>query len=246
MTYCISDIHGEYDKFIELLDKINIRDTDTLYILGDILDRGPHPIKTLLKIMDMPNAVCLVGNHELMARECLEFFYDEVTEDRLESLSDEMVENLMIWLYNGSKTTTDEFTELDLETKKRIVDFLKNLPAYKQVSVGEKEFILVHAGLGEYPGKKNMEAYPLSELVWTRANYNIAYFEDKFVVSGHTPTQSIKESDNPGYIFRKNNHIAIDCGACYPKGRLAAICLDTDEEFYSSENTQNEINNDQN
>ena len=123
LTYCISDIHGEYDKFTELLDKIDLRDTDTLFILGDILDRGPHPVRTLLKIMDMPNAVCLVGNHELMARECLEFFYDEVTEDRLESLSDEMVENLMIWLYNGSKTTTDEFTELDLETKMRIVEY---------------------------------------------------------------------------------------------------------------------------
>ena len=123
MTYCISDIHGEYDKFTELLDKIDLRDTDTLYILGDILDRGPHPIRTLLKVMEMPNVVCLLGNHELMARECLEFFYDEVTEDRLESLDDEMVENLMIWLYNGSKTTTDEFTELDLETKMRIVEY---------------------------------------------------------------------------------------------------------------------------
>ena len=36
-----------------------------------------------------------------------------------------------------------------------------------------------------------------------------------------------------GYIYRKNNHIAIDCGACFPGGRLAAICLDTGEEFYS-------------
>jgi serine/threonine protein phosphatase 1 len=53
-TYVISDIHGEYDKFMELLDKIKLRETDTLYILGDILDRGPHPIKTLLKLMDMP------------------------------------------------------------------------------------------------------------------------------------------------------------------------------------------------
>ena len=52
-TYVISDIHGEYDKFVELLDKIKLQDTDTLYILGDILDRGPHPIKTLLKIMNM-------------------------------------------------------------------------------------------------------------------------------------------------------------------------------------------------
>lgn len=53
-TYVISDIHGMYNKFIELLNKIKLKDTDTLYILGDVLDRGPDPIKTLLKIMSMP------------------------------------------------------------------------------------------------------------------------------------------------------------------------------------------------
>lgn len=55
----MSDIHGEYDKFMELLDKIKLKETDTLYILGDILDRGPHPIKTLRKLMDMPNVICI-------------------------------------------------------------------------------------------------------------------------------------------------------------------------------------------
>lgn len=58
-TYVISDIHGEYDKFMELLDKIKLKETDTLYILGDILDWGPHPIKTLRKLMDMPNVICI-------------------------------------------------------------------------------------------------------------------------------------------------------------------------------------------
>lgn len=71
-TYVISDIHGQYNMFIELLDKIDLKDTDTLYILGDVLDRGPHPIKTIRKLMEMPNAICLVGNHEFMAMKCLE------------------------------------------------------------------------------------------------------------------------------------------------------------------------------
>lgn len=48
-TYVISDIHGQYKMFLDLLDKIKLKDTDTLYILGDILDRGPHPIKALIK-----------------------------------------------------------------------------------------------------------------------------------------------------------------------------------------------------
>ena len=51
---------------------------DTLYILGDVLDRGPHPIKTIRKLMEMPNAICLVGNHEFMAMKCLEFLMKKI------------------------------------------------------------------------------------------------------------------------------------------------------------------------
>ena len=77
-TYVISDIHGQYDMFMELLDKIKLKKTDTLYVLGDVLDRGPHPIKTLRKLMEMSNAICMVGNHELMALEGLEFLMSDI------------------------------------------------------------------------------------------------------------------------------------------------------------------------
>ena len=72
-TYVISDIHGQYDMFMDLLEKISLQDSDTLYILGDILDRGPHPVKTLRKLMLMPNVICIVCNHELMALESMKF-----------------------------------------------------------------------------------------------------------------------------------------------------------------------------
>ena len=31
-TYVISDIHGEYERFMELLEEIELKDTDTLYV----------------------------------------------------------------------------------------------------------------------------------------------------------------------------------------------------------------------
>ena len=94
-TYVVSDIHGEYDLFAGLLEKIRLKEDDSLYILGDILDRGPHPIRTLLKVMEMPNAICLAGNHELMAIECLEFLMTEITEKSIEELAEKMVDNLL-------------------------------------------------------------------------------------------------------------------------------------------------------
>ena len=44
MIYVISDLHGCYDKYIKMLEKINFGDNDYLYILGDIVDRGPDGI----------------------------------------------------------------------------------------------------------------------------------------------------------------------------------------------------------
>ena len=233
-AYVISDIHGQYDKFMELLDKINLKETDTLYILGDVLDRGPHPIKTLRKLMEMDNVICIVGNHELMSIECLEFLMKEVTDLSLEELDDEMLDNLVTWQYNGSKTTIDEFSQLDLVTKQDVLDYIKEFLVYEQITVNDQDYLLVHAGLGNYSPEKDIEDYSLHDLIWARADYDTKYFEDTIVVTGHTPTQYIEDNSKPGYIYRKNNHIAIDCGASIPGGRLAAICLDTGEEYYST------------
>ena len=91
---------------------------------------------------------------------------------------------------------------------------------------------MVHAGLGNFSPQKDIEEYSLHDLVWERADYEKCYFEDMYVVSGHTPTQLIEENPRPGFIYQKNHHIASECGACFPDGRLAAFCLDTGEEFY--------------
>ena len=62
--------------------------------------------------------------------------------------------------------------------------------------------------------------------------YDIQYFEDTYVVTGHTPTQGIMGNPRPGYVYRENHHIAIDCGCNRRNGRLAAVCLDTGREYY--------------
>ena len=140
-TYVISDIHGQYDMFMELIDKIDLKQTDTLYVLGDILDRGPHPIKVLKKLMEMPNAICIVGNHEFMALECLEFLMKEITDMSLEELDEEMLDNLVTWQYNGSKSTIDEFSELSSDEKQDVIDFIKEFLIYEEVTVSDRDYL---------------------------------------------------------------------------------------------------------
>ena len=36
MIYAMSDLHGEYEKFLAMLEKIQFQDSDTLYLLGDL------------------------------------------------------------------------------------------------------------------------------------------------------------------------------------------------------------------
>ncbi len=238
-TYVISDIHGMYHKFEELIETIELQDTDTLYILGDILDRGEHPIRTVLRLMEMPQAICIAGNHETMAIECLKFLNKEITDRSLEEIDDQMLNQLITWKYNGGDTTIREFRALDSDMRKEVIEFLEEFELYDELILNGLHYLLVHGGLGNFSPDKEMDEYTLKELVWDRPNYNRKYFEDILLVTGHTPTQLIDENnENPGYIYKKNNHIAIDCGASFPGGRLAAICLETGEEFYSSDNME--------
>ena len=69
MTYAVSDIHGCYDKYIDLLRKISFGPHDTLYVLGDVIDRGPDGFKILLDMAQRSNVINLLGNHEVMGKD---------------------------------------------------------------------------------------------------------------------------------------------------------------------------------
>ena len=85
MNYVISDIHGHYDKYLQMLKKINFQEEDNLYVLGDVLDRGPDGIKILQDMMMRLNVIPILGNHEYMALMVLERLCVEVREDNYDS-----------------------------------------------------------------------------------------------------------------------------------------------------------------
>ena len=70
-TYVISDIHGMYDKYEAMLRKIRFSDSDMLFVLGDVLDRGSEGMKVLWSMMMYPNIIPLLGNHDYMAAQSL-------------------------------------------------------------------------------------------------------------------------------------------------------------------------------
>ena len=64
MTYAMSDLHGRYDLYIEMLEKIKFGENDTLYILGDFVDRGDEGLKIVLDITKRDNVIPIMGNHD--------------------------------------------------------------------------------------------------------------------------------------------------------------------------------------
>lgn len=70
-SYCISDIHGDLDSFRRMLKKIGFSPKDTLYLLGDAIDRGDRSLEVLRLVMETPNIVMLMGNHEQMMLDAL-------------------------------------------------------------------------------------------------------------------------------------------------------------------------------
>lgn len=45
MIYVMSDIHGQKRRFDSIMKQIKLQPEDTLYVLGDVIDRNPDGIK---------------------------------------------------------------------------------------------------------------------------------------------------------------------------------------------------------
>ena len=233
-TYVMSDLHGNYEGYLEILKKINFSDEDVLYINGDVIDRGPGGIKILQHMMMQPNIYPILGNHEYAAGTCLRFLMKEISEESIAGIDENIISNLLEWQGIGGQATLDAFHKLSREEKEDIVDYLDEFNLYEEVSVNGKQFVIVHAGLTNFSVDRPLDDYEIYELIFEAPDYNKVYFPNKYLVTGHLPTRVIEVNSRLDKIYIHNNHIAIDCGAGYD-GCVGCICLDTFEEFYSSE-----------
>lgn len=232
MIYCVSDIHGCYEEFCELLEKIKFGINDELFFLGDALDRGPEPIRVIKALMDMPNAYYIYGNHDAMALSVLRPLTQEITEDNILSLPDDIMLRYEDWMQNGGEVTARQFQSLSREEQEDIPCYLEESSPYEITEHDEKLYVLVHAGLNHFSPNKELDEYSVEDLIWGRADYGKQYFPGGkiYLVTGHTPTPLIR-SDKKPLVYKENGHIAIDCG-CVFGGKLAAYCIETGETTY--------------
>ena len=228
MIYVVSNIHGDYEKFKELLDKISFSEDDILYILGDIVDFGEGSMELIEDISMRMNVYPICGEHDALAYKMLSGFDDMLKNGA--SPDPDFITTMQAWVKKGGQPTLDAFRELDEDMKEGALDYLSDMPAYEiAVTDDGREFLLVHAGIANFEQGKEFDDYEPEDFYTEALDMDKEYFKNACVVVGHVPTAEMGESK--GKILRKGKNIAIDCGA-YKGGALACLCLDTNKEYY--------------
>lgn len=229
MIYAMSDIHGRWDKYQVMLSEIEFKSTDTLYVLGDVIDRGPDGIKILQDMNVRSNVFPLLGNHEFTAAVCIPWLLKEVTQTSLAALDETQLAALNKWLTNGGGPTLRAFQQLTQEERQDILEYFQEMELYAEVEAGGRSFLLTHAALEHFDPEKSLESYELQDFLFGRPEPESVYYPDKLLVFGHTPTRFLCGQDK---IVHGKNWLDIDCGCAGQNGRLGCLCLDTMEEFY--------------
>lgn len=227
MRYVVSDIHGNYELLVKLLKKINFSEDDTLFVLGDVIDKGKDVQKLLNLLFGelRDNSVVLAGNHEY---DLIKLVTDLISKDA----SDDVILSECKKFLGVEKLTLQD------------VDDIMNMPYTHE----EDDFILVHAGI-PFDIKGNpipLEQAPIEDLVYDRRfkNENFLPPNTKCVIFGHTPTFYIDGRKGKIIKYQKENtegnnpkdyyKVHIDTGN-YLTGILGCLRLDDMQEFYVSE-----------
>lgn len=237
--FVMSDLHGCYDKYRDMLMKIEFNDKeDRLIVLGDVLDRGKNPLCIIKDIMQRENVELLMGNHELFALSVMPYVNSPIDEINEEFYDEELRKKYFTWMWNGGDTTFAEFWKLSIKEQKEIIEYLQDLPSNIEVTVNGNKYFLSHAGINNYTSDEELGWKTVEDFVWhSPGNFDMPFFkeeENRFLVFGHTPTFRIS-GGTAGKIFKKNDYIGIDCGAVFENyfdGKLGCLCLNTMEEFY--------------
>ena len=130
--YVTSDAHGHVRALDEALSKISLTSDDTLYVLGDMIDRGPDPVGVIKLVRSLPNARVLKGNHEQIMLDAI------IGQDPLDAET---------WDINGGWTTRQQLNDMEFEAYEERVRWMATLPLYAVAETDERPYLLVHAGI---------------------------------------------------------------------------------------------------
>lgn len=202
----IGDIHGCLFTLKSLYDKL-IRETENIYSVGDLIDRGKHS-KKVVQFCSLQNIIPVRGNHEEMLINAIETLKPDSDFQYSYPVSS--------YFQNGGGKTQESYIDTPL-----IDDFPKFASVFKQTEDYEylKSFplkiefdkvVITHAGIVKGAAVND-------DVLWNRRDPSDI---GKLQIFGHTPVTDINIKEG---IFA-----GIDTGCVYGEGRtLSAVIVDT-------------------
>lgn len=122
--YLIGDLQGCYSSLSQLLQKLDFSPSrDTLYLLGDLVNRGPKSLEVLENLIKWgSSAQCVLGNHDL---------------------------HLLAASTGARALRPDDTLDLILNSpqKTHLLDWLRHRPMAMHLSLPKNEILMIHAGV---------------------------------------------------------------------------------------------------
>lgn len=223
----ISDIHGEIDLFLTLLDKCQFSNNDYLIILGDIIEKGNDNLNTLRYIMNLSkksNVFVVKGNCDRVLE------YSNMGLKAQNDILNYLKDNQKSIFIEGANELGVKIDSIDnlIKVSKHLEEessFIQSLPA---VLVSE-QLVFAHAGI------RSLKEDNYRYIYGTRTFYEDGHDLNQYVIVGHLPVKNLAKNIlnlNPLYDFDRKI-IAIDGGNVVAEGQLNALIIENNHGFLS-------------
>lgn len=228
----IGDIHNEAKKLNSILEQIQMESDDEVIVLGDLFDRGGNdadPLGVYFTLSGIQGkCIWIRGNHDQWLADYIEKYF---------SLSERKRRDMGSYFYNSFDLIKQRMTETDMLN---LADLIHGLPLWQEIDIDEKKFLMAHA-MTSYPSVKEPDDYYMMGN-WELESFFLEGMGNYISLCGHTVTDNIPwkktgryldEYEHSIWVNDKENVYLLDCGCGFADGKLACICLETGERFYS-------------
>lgn len=183
-VYASSDWHGCWNVASQVLNWL--QSEDTLYFIGDAIDRGNDGLKIFDELIADPRVIFMKGNHEEMMAEAIPSLAAEIADINYYGGN-----GYSLWFRNGGDVTSRPMWDMSQERIYKYKEIIEKMPVELTYnSPNGHSVILEHAGYTPFDFGYRRGHDPL----WDREHFYDKWVgpDNIYLVHGHTPTMYLR------------------------------------------------------
>lgn len=218
--FLVADVHGCFTLLQRLLDSVGFDETrDRLFIVGDLVDRGPESHKAL-EWISKPWVYCVRGNHDQMLIDAFDGHYDEEH-----------------YIKSGGKWYLDMLKN-DPEQAEEFSQVFNGLPFALELERADGRKIgIIHAECVTHKWSRLVDILESDSdpKMFHSAAYASIWCRDRYDHRDTVPVEDIDQIFVGHYsVFSPltlGNTIYCDTGAVFNDGKMTVFDIDTQEQW---------------